>query len=108
MSSLTEQRSPHDEEASDENDKKLAKRMFLIGLLGLPWLWTVNAIYFNTKEGGLRSAEAIRWVRRSTIGAAISFFFLIIYIIYFQTTWRSWPAANYMVNIPFKEESMDW
>jgi hypothetical protein len=34
---------------NDDEDTALAKQMFLIGLLGLPWLWCVNCCYFYSK-----------------------------------------------------------
>ncbi|KAL7468746.1 hypothetical protein ACHAXS_008974 [Conticribra weissflogii] len=53
----TQQRPEND---SDENvdpeseaeEILLAKRMFLGGLLGLPWLWVCNVLYFRTKVYG--------------------------------------------------------
>ena len=31
---------------------KLAKHMFFVGLLGLPWLWVVNILYFYDRVYG--------------------------------------------------------
>ena len=31
---------------------KLAKQMFFVGLLGLPWLWIVNILYFFDRVYG--------------------------------------------------------
>lgn len=33
---------------------KLAKQMFFLGLLGLPWLWVVNILYFFNRVFGSR------------------------------------------------------
>jgi hypothetical protein len=31
---------------------KLARQMFFVGLLGLPWLWVVNILYFYDRVYG--------------------------------------------------------
>ena len=38
---------------------KLARQMFFIGLLGLPWLWIVNIIYFYDRVFGRLSCLGV-------------------------------------------------
>jgi hypothetical protein len=33
----------------NNEDEELIRQMFFVGLLGLPWLWTVNCLYFLPK-----------------------------------------------------------
>merc|ERR1719295_612346 len=35
-----------------KHDYQIANRMFLIGCLGLPWLWFLNILYFRKKVYG--------------------------------------------------------
>ena len=48
---------------SKETDASIAKKMFLGGLCGLPWLWAVNAYYFRQQ---LRDPSVDAGVTRCT------------------------------------------
>jgi hypothetical protein len=41
----------------DEEQLVLARRMFVGGCLGLPWLWAVNAWYFRDKLRSTRLSD---------------------------------------------------
>lgn len=129
---------------------KNAKGMFLIGLLGLPWLWIVNVLYHyrevygilpfqnedqtavnstnHQTEGGilggimensdenqdednidpsLVKAELKKWVKRSTIGSAISTAAFITWVLYFQLN-RDKFSYNWFVMSPEEESLTGW
>ena len=101
----------------------LAKRFFLMGCLGLPWLWAVSVLYFwprvysgrsssSTGTGSSSSSGAARrdggnpelrkWVGRSLVGAVVGFGLLFGWVILFQLRWREWGSGvlNYMISAP--------
>ena len=106
----------------------LAKRFFLMGCLGLPWLWAVSVMYFWPKVYSGRSTsstssisssssssaarrggatpqgnpELRKWVGRSLVGAVVGFGLLFGWVILFQLRWREWGSGvlNYMISAP--------
>mmetsp|Transcript_14215 Transcript_14215/g.29868 ORF Transcript_14215/g.29868 Transcript_14215/m.29868 type:complete len:169 (+) Transcript_14215:286-792(+) len=50
--SLPDERNNNDDTESEAQEILLAKRMFFGGLLGLPWLWICNVLYFRRKVYG--------------------------------------------------------
>lgn len=46
---------------------KLAKQMFFVGLLGLPWLWVVNILYFFERVYGDR-INCCGWIKSGSDG----------------------------------------
>jgi len=105
----------------------LAKRFFLMGCLGLPWLWAVSVMYFWPKVYSGRSTistssssssgssaarrgggppqgnpELRKWVGRSLVGAVVGFGLLFGWVILFQLRWREWGSGvlKYMISAP--------
>mmetsp|Transcript_2887 Transcript_2887/g.3048 ORF Transcript_2887/g.3048 Transcript_2887/m.3048 type:complete len:98 (-) Transcript_2887:308-601(-) len=87
----------------------IARQMFFIGCLGLPWLWLVNVIYFTPLlYNGEASAGLRLWYFRSLTGAAIAFTALFVWITILQTSWRSWEnPGKYMIYVP-DEDRTGW
>ena len=55
-------------------DVKVARRLFFVGFLALPWLWGVSAAYYwpKARQRGSNS-ELWKYVRNSLIGFVVSF-----------------------------------
>ncbi|EKU23175.1 hypothetical protein NGA_2091620 [Nannochloropsis gaditana CCMP526] len=108
----------------DDAQVLLAKRFFVVGCLGLPWLWAVSVLYFWPKLHGNETAEQTgqahgdsnlnregprvakselrKWVNRSLVGAIVGFGLLFAWLIFFQLRWQKWGygVLPYMVSAP--------
>ncbi len=101
----------------------LAKRFFIVGCFGLPWLWAVNCLYFWPKTFGRKrdtgttptssttatrrssaaaQAELRKWVGRSLVGAVVGFAALAIWILVLQLGWKKWGkgVVPWMIHTP--------
>jgi hypothetical protein len=81
--------------AATSQEFKDCRLLFIVGFLGLPWLWFVNWLHFRK----LSDPHVQVYARRSLIGSVIG---LVVFVAYFSTmqlTWRSW-ATEMMVYAP--------
>ena len=81
-----------------------ARLFFFLGLLGLPWLWAVSAM-FQFSTYGHKRVNAWAWL--SLAGAIFAFLAWFVWFVYFETTWRAWvsSAVGLMLNVPAPDVS---
>jgi Presenilin enhancer-2 subunit of gamma secretase len=76
--------------------------VFMVGCLGLPFLWIVNLFYFRrsifSSEGS--SSKLSFWLRLSLTGSVLSVLIIATWVIYFQLTWQTWDKDYFVYQAP--------
>ena len=74
--------------------------VFIVGCLGLPWLWITNVLYLSDKIENPANIEAKRWYQYSFYGSIIIIVLFIGWIVSFQLMWVDWKAYKFLIWIP--------
>jgi hypothetical protein len=74
--------------------------VFIIGCLGLPWLWIANVLYLSDKIENPIYLEAKRWYQYSFYGSIVVLVLFIAWIVTFQLMWVDWKAYKLLIWIP--------
>ena len=100
--------SPQDRDAA-ALDLMVARRMWYGGFAGLPWLWFISWLHFR-HAAKLPSAhpELGKYATRSGVCAVIGGMLFLAWIVYVQTTWRTWGdfGRSFMIVIPEEPEEL--
>mmetsp|Transcript_6044 Transcript_6044/g.13463 ORF Transcript_6044/g.13463 Transcript_6044/m.13463 type:complete len:113 (-) Transcript_6044:1166-1504(-) len=110
-------------------DDLLAKRLFFVGCLGLPWLWAVHVLYWFGKQQSSENNENLlegesqttqtpsspedvkleerKWVRRSLVGAVIVSLAWITWIVVIQVLSEYVPQSWFVLE-PDAAEQTGW
>jgi Presenilin enhancer-2 subunit of gamma secretase len=76
--------------------------VFLVGCLGLPFLWIANLFYFRRSifSTGGSSWKLCFWLRLSFTGSVLSILLFATWVIYFQLTWQTWDKGYFVYQAP--------
>ncbi|CAH0477522.1 unnamed protein product [Peronospora belbahrii] len=91
---------------SKESDEFVAKKMFLGGLMFLPWLHFVNVIFYRKQflDPSL-DASVTLWVRRSFMGFLVWTVLFISWFLLFQLNWKEFGWQNLVMVVPDEDEN---
>ncbi|CAH0519431.1 unnamed protein product [Peronospora belbahrii] len=94
---------------SKESDEFVAKKMFLGGLMFLPWLHFVNVIFYRKQflDPSL-DASVTLWVRRSFMGFLVWTVLFISWFLLFQLNWKEFGWQNLVMVVPDEDENTGW
>ena len=74
--------------------------VFIIGCLGLPWLWITNVLYLSDKIENPRYAEAKKWYLYSFYCSIIIIVLFMAWICTFESKWADWKWFKFLIWIP--------
>ncbi|CAI5742352.1 unnamed protein product [Peronospora destructor] len=92
-----------------EADESVAKKMFLGGLVFLPWLHLVNVIFYHKQflDPSI-DASVTRWVRRSFLGFLFWTVLFLSWVLVFQLNWKDFGWQDLVMVVPKGEENVGW
>ncbi|CAI5720974.1 hypothetical protein KXD40_005996 [Peronospora effusa] len=92
-----------------EADESVAKKMFLGGLVFLPWLHLVNVVFYHKQflDSSI-DASVTRWVRRSFLGFLFWTVLFMSWVLIFQLKWKEFGWQSLVMVVPKADENPGW
>ena len=94
------------DDALQEDDVVVARKLYKAGFFLLPWLWFVLVVNFYSKSK--QNAQLAYYVKRASLGFLVATLVLVTWIAVFQVYWRSWGQVGVSLLVVDVTKNDNW